>query len=317
MSDLSKWISKTILTAGAILLSASGAEASVVACMGATGGFAEIIGQTNEITSAISGLSPAERQARNAMKNSIGQCSLRLRLPENTVAEIATSLRRLDDDNTNLFEGAVRPMSLLQYQRNSAAMSMARIRANGAAPRSINQEEFVAIDALARTLYREMGSERCNEQAGYMEAVARIVINRAMHENGPRYRRGPHLPTSQRITQAIVADRQFSLWNNMDEMPTRQHNGHVANFYRAACPKPPENELENRSWNRAVDVAMHAFLDRDAFLRETHQFSTVMYYTSGVPMRGAFTELNGLRYPNTPRGTPLNRASCIRFWREN
>jgi hypothetical protein len=81
---------------------------------------------------------------------------------------------------------------------------------------SLSKEEFITIDAFARTLFAEMRGAACSTRP-YMEATARTIINRANHPSAARFRKNVGSAKNP-ILQAIVSNRAYSVWNNDDEI---------------------------------------------------------------------------------------------------
>lgn len=184
-------------------------------------------------------------------------------------------------------------------------------------PKLLDVQKLEAIDALARTIYAEMG--QCfSKGLQYPMAVGRIIHNRAEATcslKGKIFIQGDHPKTAAEETKVATTPQQFSLWKRSEG--TRK-NGPLL---QALCPpikaggeyyaatRAPQMEYE--IWKNAVYIATQTMLFPESFKKRTSEMEGRYYYTSGL---GWFHGLEKVQ-PSI-EGRPLDNPKCMEVWRD-
>lgn len=170
---------------------------------------------------------------------------------------------------------------------------------------NITGQQMFAIDAIARTIFGEMrGCFRNGIR--YPMAVARVILNRAYYVKA----KGKTLPfvkdtqnyQSMSVEEIVPfvasASAQFSPWNRDD--PNLRH---------VLCPERMDAE-SRRIWEKSVEIATSAILDRTQFGRDTQQVSHLHFSSGMTPGWAANYSLD------TPRvgSAPIDSPRCLRLW---
>ncbi len=177
-------------------------------------------------------------------------------------------------------------------------------------------EDFVAIDALARTLYGEMAV--CHRKGlEYPLAAAAVIQNRAMAIQAQPalkrvYCKSNHHPVKNEYACVATQPIQFSTWNKSEniEQPLCPPSDPGKNFYPGR--KPPAQEVA--IWNDMVKIATEVILFPKAFKsRIAGDLNGVFHYTSvgAVPIRNTVPVDRIL----SVAGRPLVNSRCIMLHR--
>lgn len=185
----------------------------------------------------------------------------------------------------------------------------AAVREDG---KRMTREDLIAIDALARTLYSELGS--CFKHGlQYPMAVAKVAVNRAnATARHAEFIKPPHANGKSPLAKVVTSASQFNVWFG-------QHDGKQNGPLRQAlCPprdaketfwagfKPPKMELD--IWRNAVRISTEAVLFPNKFNRRTSGVSG-MHYTAGL------SSFYRMRIVSTSiEGRPISRQSCVQLW---
>lgn len=138
----------------------------------------------------------------------------------------------------------------------------------------LTDEEFYAVDALARTIYGEVRGCINEYDHGYAKAIARVIYNRAayIHSYGNPNdanwvsaanpaQRGDTIPKI--LVEVVGNDRQFSVYNAGD--PNLKHT---------VCP-----DRYSPQWRASVSVAYQVVKRTSEFLKETENIYQTRYYS--------------------------------------
>lgn len=198
----------------------------------------------------------------------------------------------------------------------------------------VSFKQLIAIDAMARTIYGEMGvcSDK-REWDKYFQAVARISLNRvnAIHSPKPRVQaeaRGRFMkPDSKEnfldlkddITRVVNEPSSYSVWNHTSDP-------NPSNLKQVLCPPAQRNKrmydgsdmtkldgadfLQRSMWEHALRYATEAVLFPTA-LKERTDGLEANYYTSNLKMDGG-----ALIEEPVMNGFTDFDPYCINFWRE-
>lgn len=205
----------------------------------------------------------------------------------------------------------------LRRHPNKYRQSMFTKESNGEFT-EITEDEFVAMDVLARTLVGEMGTARCQPHRTYMGAVARVLLNRAEEaaESASAERRFCRSSCDEndsfprRIKGISVARKQFSMWNKLGDTPRDERDEQIRLQRRVFCPKSVDLGGDPEIWKWAANVAMLTVLAPKK-LKVQSQGLRSFYYTSGM----AFKYGVELKDPRV-NGQTISNNSCLRFWAE-
>lgn len=179
--------------------------------------------------------------------------------------------------------------------------------------KAMTQADLINIDALARTLYGEMGG--CFKKGlQYPMAVARVAVNRLEQESkweeftATNVRR-----TNQpipKLAKLITTPEKFNNWIG------RTNNGPL---HQSLCPpsqagKPYWNENaaskeEAAIWKNAVRIATEAVLYPNQFKSRSPGMKNVHFYTSDM---GKF--MNSRRVSASIDGRSLTNTDCVELW---
>jgi len=186
--------------------------------------------------------------------------------------------------------------------------------------RTLNHDDLVNIDVLARTMYGEMAS--CFKNGlQYPRAVARIILNRA--EKTSRLKEFSDRP--QNLSKPIIAQvasspRKFNNWLIYN---SGKKNGPL---HQSLCPpktinapfwKDNEaNSYDIKVWDDAVKIATDVILNTENFKKETSELENIFFYTSNMKSygeKGIYKQV----YPKIDNGRSVNNTKCIELWKEN
>lgn len=179
----------------------------------------------------------------------------------------------------------------------------------------MTQADLINIDALARTLYGEMG--KCfSKGLQYPIAAARVAINRV--DAAPRMSEWVDPPQANgkpALAQIITTPKKFNNW--------MAHNGRRPNgpLHQSLCPPKAIDQpfwKENQAskdevdiWQKAVLIATEAVLYPTKFKARSPAMNDIYFYTSGMGHYGK----NKLVHP-VINGRPLDDDSCVEAWKE-
>ena len=179
--------------------------------------------------------------------------------------------------------------------------------------KAMTQADLINIDALARTLYGEMGG--CFKKGlQYPMAVARVAINRLDNENKWEEFTGTNVKrTNQpipKLAKLLTTPEKFNNWTG------KTNNGPL---HQSLCPpsqagKPYWNENaaskeEAAIWKNAVRIATEAVLYPNQFKARSPGMKNVHFYTSGM---GKF--MNSKRVTASIDGRSLANTDCVELW---
>lgn len=180
----------------------------------------------------------------------------------------------------------------------------------------MTQEQMIAIDSMARTLYGEMAS--CYKYGlHYPMAVARIIANRKDESSRHKeFIRGPHEKDKPTIAKVATSPTQFSMW--LRKLDGKKNPA----LERGMCPatkmgqdmwgkqKPSQQEID--VWNKSVKIATEAVMFPATFKKRTDNLEQRYFYTSNV---GKFYDMKKEEAVKVD-GLPLSRGKCIEVWFE-
>lgn len=191
-------------------------------------------------------------------------------------------------------------------------------------------QEFIAIDAVARTLYGEMGS--CHRHGlHYPLAVAAVIQRRSKNPTAYsqwRLHKKDKLPVAQ-----VATDPWFSTWKaktNEEEARFQKMSAHERHgeasfkhtnaeqplcppssserpFYPGRIPAPEDQDI----WNDMVRIATEMVMFPEEFEKRTASIKYQDYTSAGA------CRPDMLPVAESPRidGRALANKSCIEFWR--
>lgn len=179
--------------------------------------------------------------------------------------------------------------------------------------KAMTQADLINIDALARTLYGEMGG--CFKRGlQYPMAVARVALNRLDNEAKWQEFTGTNVTrTNQpipKLAKLLTTPEKFNNWTG------RTNNGPL---HQSLCPptqagKPFWNENsaskeEAAIWKNAVRIATEAVLYPNQFKSRSPGMKNVHFYTSGM---GSYS--NSKRVHASVDGRSLANSDCVELW---
>ncbi len=189
-----------------------------------------------------------------------------------------------------------------------------KLKMTGEDDKPITTDDLISIDAMARTLYGEMG--QCfNKGMQYPMSVARIIVNRSENET---YRslfiKGEHNEDKPDIAKVATTPSQFNNWMKKNKSST---NGPL---HHSLCPPKKVNEpfwngnkasnSDVEVWRNAVRIATEAVVYPKRFKERTKDLKDVYFYTSGM---GKF--YNSKLIKNKEIGDrPIDNTRCIELW---
>ena len=192
----------------------------------------------------------------------------------------------------------------------------------------ITNDDVIAIDALARTMYGEMA--RCYRKGlQYPLAVARMVVNRA--ESIGRHKefiKPPQLDDKPDIAKVSTSASQFSLWQKtMKKNGVDLPNGPL---HHALCPpiekgKPfwksgQASGMESDIWKNTIRIATEAVLHPVGFKKRTEAVNG-FFYTSDMAhlkddkKRKPFFRKMDREFPSI-EGRQISDGKCVEVWKE-
>lgn len=181
----------------------------------------------------------------------------------------------------------------------------------------VNTDDLINIDALARTLYGEMGGCFRNGLQ-YPMAVARIIVNRTEAKNKHSlFIKNTHVDEKPTLARVATTPSQFNNWMKKDN-----ENDPNGPLHHSLCPpkeinKPFWNAQKASKedvevWKNAVRIATEAIIYPKKFKERTSDLEGIYYYTSDM---GKFynSELITNKKIN---GRPIESTRCIELWTE-
>ncbi len=269
----------------------------------------ESLGQASQfaifVKRAIDQLPPGEPLAREAVREALDSCAV-----PKSMKPLKMKTGRFDKSNENLYQAMAWPNAKQHFDRLGSAASRVMVRGPGGT-HPLELEDFLAIDAFARTLYGEMREDRCAKKP-YLEATARTILNRAHDPSAGKFRRRTGSATNP-ILQAIVSDEAYSVWNNDKEVGSKLRRAGRPEVKAVLCPSSqPTSPSEQLTWQRCLDIAIHAVLDKNLFLDETKSLTGLFYYTSFVKGYKGYSPLPAPTLFNYK----LDEPTCMKFWKE-
>ncbi len=194
--------------------------------------------------------------------------------------------------------------------------------------RRITNDDVIAIDALARTMYGEMA--QCYRKGlQYPLAVARMVVNRA--ESIGRHKefiKPPQLDDKPDIAKVSTSASQFSLW----QKTMKKEGVNLPNrpLHHALCPpiekgKPfwksgQASGMESDIWKNTIRIATEAVLHPVGFKKRTAAVNG-FFYTSDMAhlkddmKRKPFFRNMDREFPSV-EGKPISDGKCVEVWKE-
>ena len=256
----------------------------------------------------------ADKEKRDIISEKIGFCVI-----DPNVNPDSLNIERFDASNANIYDPLVLHTMQREFPPNiqkppPLMVNLGLDKSGNPVRRPFTQDDYIAIDVLARTLYAEMRS--CGTELGnseYLKGTARIILNRAAAKNRTaEFIRGPQA-TNSSISKVMLSDTAFSCWNNAFEVAKKDLPNHKKNLKQGLCPRDASSTEESKNaWQQSLDVAMAAILDRGTFLDNTSELEGYYFYTSKKDRGPAWARLP------TPHidGKPLNNGKCMKFWKE-
>lgn len=193
----------------------------------------------------------------------------------------------------------------------------------------ITNDDVLAIDALARTMYGEMA--RCYRKGlQYPLAVARMVVNRS--ENKDRHGefiKPPQYDDKPDVAKVSTSASQFSMW----QKTMSKNGGNIPNkpLHHALCPPIEKGKpfwksdqapvMESDIWKNTLRIATEAVLHPEQFKKRTEAVDGY-FYTSGMAhlkddkKRSPYFRKMKREFP-TIEGKQLSDGNCVEVWKEN
>ncbi len=181
----------------------------------------------------------------------------------------------------------------------------------------VNTDDLINIDALARTLYGEMGGCFRNGLQ-YPMAVARIIVNRSEAKNKHGlFIKSSHADGKPTLAKVATTPSQFNNWMKKDN--ESDPNGPL---HHSLCPpkeinKPFWNSQKASKedvevWKNAVRIATEAIIYPKKFKERTSDLDGIYFYTSGM---GKFYN-SKLIAGKKINDRPIDSSRCIELWTE-
>jgi len=204
-------------------------------------------------------------------------------------------------------------------------------RSNG---QKITKADIINIDALARTMYGEMGG--CfTKGLHYPMAVARIALNRIeLKDTYTEFINKKQNLNKPTLTKILASPNQFNNWQHTYKARIKSKPNEPTpdpeyiikpnpSLHQSLCPptsmkhdfwngKPTRDTIDR--WQEAVEVATMAVLDHENFMKMTNSLKGLYYYTSNVGRFGRPGEY--IQVKPSIDGRKLNNTSCIEIWKE-
>ena len=181
----------------------------------------------------------------------------------------------------------------------------------------VNTDDLINIDALARTLYGEMGGCFRNGLQ-YPMAVARIIVNRseAKTKHG-LFIKSTHVDGKPTLAKVATTPSQFNNW-----MKTDNENDLNGPLHHSLCPPKEVNKPfwkaqkaskeDVEVWNNAVRIATEAIIYPKKFKERTSDLDGIYFYTSDM---GKFYNSKLITHKKI-NDRPIDSTRCIELWTE-
>ncbi len=205
------------------------------------------------------------------------------------------------------------------YRTNNGQLDLVKL--SKIANTKIDVEDIVTIDALARTLYGEMGI--CFKHGlHYPMAVAKIALNRSRSDELAFFRftnSATHIQGKSKLNMIVTTPSQFQSWIPKEEVRIENKSVKTTAFKQTLCP--PSNPNKNfylgykpdidqlNIWTNAVRIATEAVLFPDKFDKRTHSITGTLY-SSGL----AGNPWDKKKVFRKIEGRSLSLESCIQIW---
>lgn len=179
-------------------------------------------------------------------------------------------------------------------------------------------DDLLNIDALARTIYGEMG--KCFRKGlHYPIAAALVAVNR--NDNKPRFREWTttyvkrKVASLPRLTKIVTTPEKFNNW--------KAYQGGKVNgpLHHSLCPARTVNKPFWKStkasqgevdiWKNAVRIATEAVMFPSRFKARAPAMKNINFYTSGMGQYQDYLQV----FPFV-NGRPLENFDCIEIWKE-
>jgi hypothetical protein len=192
-------------------------------------------------------------------------------------------------------------------------------------PRLVNEQmkamttdDLINIDALARTIYGEMG--KCFRKGlQYPIAAALVAVNR--FENRARFREWTNTQVKRKVasipnlTKIVTTPEKFNVWK-------AYQSGKInAPLHHSLCPARVTNkpfwkakkasQAEVDIWKNAVRIATEAVMFPTRFKARSPAMKNINFYTSGMGQYQNYLQV----FPFV-NDRPLENFSCIEMWQE-
>lgn len=189
-----------------------------------------------------------------------------------------------------------------------------KLNITGEDDKPVTTDDLISIDAMARTLYGEMG--QCfNKGMQYPMSVARIIVNRS---ESKKYRKlfikGPHEEDKSDIAKVATSPSQFNNWMKKNK------NNPNGPLHHSLCPPKTVNEPfwkgkgatknDVEVWRNAVRIATEAVIYPKKFKKRTNDLKDVYFYTSGM---GKFYNSKLITNKEID-DRPIDNERCIELW---
>lgn len=191
-------------------------------------------------------------------------------------------------------------------------------------------QDFISIDAVARTLYGEMAV--CHRNGlHYPMAVAAIIKNRGKSAAG--FFRAKHDPFKAPIAMEATDPSQFHTWKRKSneqeaafrQLSSEQKKGRVlynhSNAEQALCPPAstqkkfyrghPPHKFEQKIWQDMVKIAAEMVLFPAEFDKRTADIKETNYTSIGA----CIPNMEPVHDVPLVAGRKLDNLGCIELWR--
>lgn len=191
--------------------------------------------------------------------------------------------------------------------------------------RSISSEQIVTIDALARTLYGEMGV--CFKYGlHYPMAVAKIAYNRSIEKNQDLLkkfmgRRINHIESKTNLCKVATAPSQFNAWIPKKVVVIQGKQIRTQAYEQTLCPPSNKDknfylgikpdEIEHNIWINALKIATEVVLFPNQFAERTKEIEGKDFSSNLVgDTWNGMSKILG----KSIEGRVLDREGCVQLW---
>ena len=211
------------------------------------------------------------------------------------------------DGDGNFANREIRPWLNKQFNENPPPKA---VKEDGAIA---SNEDWVAIDIMARTMMAEIGgTKECHKETDYTRALGRLILNRTEKtlstdpniksafggiwrpDPGSKYQTNPNIPV-------LLYTQQFAVWTGSD----------AANRW-AACPS-----RSSPTWKKILRTAEDAILRPQTFRAATEGMKNQLHYTGGpIEYDNRLCQGYKLVKDATIDGRVIDSKDCMNLWKE-